>query len=157
MTADQRATAGRHSTLCRSKLRKLVLPRPRIIVTRKARGVLQMTDEGVEGAVLVMRRAEIAQAPMRLLRDAFFHRFGQPRFADARLSRDQHDPPVAGFGLFPATQQKLQLCVPADAGYSARAQRLNSAVHGVWAQRRPGVHRPGDASDLALPKVLKVE
>ena len=134
-----------------------MLPRPRIIVTRKARGVLQMTDEGVEGAVLVMRRAKIAQPPVRLLRDAFFQRFGQPRFADPRLGRDQHGLPVAGFGLFPAAQQKLDLFVPSDERCSARAQRLKSAFHGACAQRRPGLHRPGEAFDLALPEVLKVE
>ena len=104
----------RGSLVGREEEIELLLARLSIIVTRKARGVLQMTDERVEGAVLVMRRAKIAQAPVWLLRDAFFHCFGQPRFANPRISRDQHDPPVAGFGLVPATQQKLDLFFSSD-------------------------------------------
>ena len=92
-----------------------------------------MTDERVEGAVLVVRRTEIAQPMVRLLRDVLFQGLGQPRFADTGLGGDQHDPSIAGFGLVPTAQQELDLFVTPDERYAARAQSLEATRYDAFA------------------------
>jgi hypothetical protein len=77
------------------------------VVAGEPRGALQLADKGVERAVLIVRRAKIAQAGMRLALDMLRQRGGQARLADARLPGDQHHPPCAELRLLPAPQQGL--------------------------------------------------
>ena len=74
------------------------------VVAGEPRGALQLADKGVERAVLIVRRAEIAQSGVRLALDALRQRRGQARLADPRLAGDQHHPPFAGLRLLPAPQ-----------------------------------------------------
>src|SRR5215471_18541768 len=60
------------------------------IIVDKSGGVFELRNEGKEGAVLMMRRAEIPQAPLPLIRKALQQRFRQPRLADARFTGEQH-------------------------------------------------------------------
>jgi len=74
------------------------------ILAGKSGGVFKLGDEGIERAVLMVRRAEVAQARMRLGSDLLGERRSQPRFPDPRLARDQHDPAFTSFRLLPAAQ-----------------------------------------------------
>jgi hypothetical protein len=53
----------------------------------------------------VVRRAEQAQARVRLAAQPLEQRLRETRLADARLSRHQHDRAIAGLGLLPAALQ----------------------------------------------------
>src|SRR6516162_4340647 len=54
-----------------------------------------------------MRRAEIAQSAGLLGGDALDQRLGQPRLADARFGRNQHDPALAALSLGPPPQHRI--------------------------------------------------
>src|SRR5438876_2594007 len=74
-----------------------------------------------------MRRAEIADARMLLALESLVQHRGDPRLADTRLTRDQHDPAFAGLCLLPAAEQKLQLLLAPDQRRRAGSQRLEPA------------------------------
>ena len=74
------------------------------VIASEPRGALQLADKGVERAILIVRRAEIANPGVRLGLDMLRQCRGQPRLADARLAGDQHHPPCTGSRLPPATQ-----------------------------------------------------
>src|ERR1700738_2902587 len=76
--------------------------------------MFELGDEGVECAVLVVRRAEIAQPGMRLAFDVPGKCRRQPRLADARLAGNQHYPSFAAFCLLPAPPQQLDFLVAPD-------------------------------------------
>jgi len=56
------------------------------ILAREPGGAFELGDERVEGAVLVMRRTEIAQPRMRLAGEPVVQDAHQTRLADARLA-----------------------------------------------------------------------
>ena len=74
------------------------------VVASEPRGALQLADKGVERAILMMRRAEIAQSGVRLALDALRQCRGQARLADPRLAGDQHHTTFAELCLPPAPQ-----------------------------------------------------
>jgi hypothetical protein len=76
--------------------------------------VFELNDEGVERAVLVVRRAEIAQPGIRLGTDVLEKCRREPRLADAGLAGNQHHPPLAGLRLLPAADQQLDFLVAAN-------------------------------------------
>ncbi len=84
---------------------KLGQPRFRHVLAAEARGVLELGDEGMERARLMVRRAEIAQPRVRLARRLLQHRLRQARFADAGFADQYHHPALAGLGLLPAALQ----------------------------------------------------
>ena len=84
------------------------------VVAGESGGAFELGDEGIERAVLMVRRAEIAQARMRLVLDALGKRGGEPRLADARLAGDQHDPSFAALRLLPAADKQLDFLVTTD-------------------------------------------
>ena len=104
------------------------------VVAGEPGGAFELRDEGIERAVLVVRRAEIAQARMRLAFDVLGKRRGQPRLADARLAGDQHHPPFAALRLLPAAQQQLDFLVAPDERRLPRAQGLEPAYLAALAQ-----------------------
>jgi hypothetical protein len=52
-------------------------------------GALYLAHDRIKRAVRVLRRAEIAQARVRLGGEAFQQRGGEPRFPDAGLAGEQ--------------------------------------------------------------------
>jgi hypothetical protein len=77
----------------------------RPIVAGKPGSTIGLDAGGIERAVLVVRRAEIAQPRMRLAFDVRGKRRRQPRLADARLAGNQHHPSFAAFCLLPTPSQ----------------------------------------------------
>ena len=86
----------------------------RAVVVRESSGTLHLADDGVQRAVGVLWRAEIAQSRMRLRSNAFQHCSRQSRLADTRLARDQHHLAVAGLCLQPAPHQQFEFFVSPD-------------------------------------------
>ena len=80
-------------------------PRFRHVLAAEARGVLELGNERMERARLMVRRAEIAQPRVRLARRLLQHRLRQTRFADAGFADQHHHPALAGLGLLPAALQ----------------------------------------------------
>src|SRR5215831_1658239 len=105
----------------------------------------KLRDEGIERAVLMMRRAEIAHARVRLVLDTLRERGGKSRLADARLSGDQHHPPFAGLRLLPAAGKQLDFFVATDERRRPRAQGFEAAQHPALANDPPGRLRLGKA------------
>ena len=83
----------------------------------------------------MVRRAEIAQAGVRLGSDVLGKCRREPRLADARLAGDQHHPPFAALRLLPAAQQQLEFLVAPDERRLPRAQGLEAAYHPALAER----------------------
>ena len=107
---------------------ELVELRLRGVVVRKSGGAFHLTDDRIEGAVGVLRRAEVAQARVRFGGEAFQQRRRKPRFADAGLAGEQHHLAFAGLCLRPAPQQQFKFFFPPDKlGQAARVQRLEAA------------------------------
>src|SRR5262249_48602099 len=90
----------------------------------------ELHDDRAQSAVLVMRRAEVAQARVRLACDPLLEGGGQARLADARLARNQNDAPAAALGLLPSAGQQLELLPAADKRGQGRApvQRVEAAL-----------------------------
>ena len=125
---------------------------------RQSGGTFHLADDRIKRAVGVLRRAEIAQARVRLVGEAFQKRGREPRFADAGLAGEQHHLAFTGLCPRPTPQQQFEFFFPPDEGSQAgRVQRLEAALHGTCPQRRPGPHRPGDALEVLGPEVLKLE
>ena len=123
---------------------------------RQSGGTLHLVDDRIKCAIRVLWGTEIAQASVGLSGEAFHKRGGEPRFADPRLTGDQDHLTFAGLCPGPAPQQQFRLFLPADeAGQSACAQRLKTALHGTRPQRRPGLRRPGDPLEFLRPEVLQ--
>ena len=97
------------------------------IVARETGGAFELNDDGIERAVLMMRRAEIAQAGMGLGSDVLGERRREPRLADARLAGDQHHPSLAALRLLPAADKQLDFLLATDERRLPRAQGLEPA------------------------------
>ena len=107
---------------------ELVELRLRGVVVRKSSGTLHLADDRIKRAVGVLRRAEVAQARVRLGSEAFQQRSRQSRLADARFTGEQHHLTFAGLRLRPAPQQQFEFFFPPDKlGQAARVQSLEAA------------------------------
>ncbi len=115
------------------------------IIADKSGGVFELRDKRMERAVLVVRRAEIPQADMRLGSDILGERRRQPRLADARLAGDQHHPSLAALRLLPAADEQLDFLLAPHERRLPRAQRLEPACLAAFAQDTPGALRLGKA------------
>ena len=73
-----------------------------------------LRDHRIERAVLMMRRAEIAQTVCGSAVIRSDQRLGETGLANARLGGNQHHPPFAGLRLPPAAEQQIQFLVAAD-------------------------------------------
>ena len=76
-----------------------------VIIAHETSGAFELNDCGIERAVLMVRRAEPAQARAWLVLGRFVDSGSQARLADTGLARDQHDPAFARLCLFPAAKQ----------------------------------------------------
>src|SRR6516164_839738 len=110
----------------------------RSMAAREPGSVAELVYEREQGAVLVIGRAEIAQAQMRLGPEALRQCRGDARLADSGFARNQHDLAVPGLGARPAAQQQVDLFVAADErGQRRSAQCLKPARDGAWTHDQP--------------------
>src|SRR5579871_5698533 len=98
------------------------------------------------------RRAETAQADVRIIAQAVNHGLGEARFADAGLTRYQHDRAVTALYLLPAAHQKLDLLVATEQWRSGCAQRLEAAIDRARSNHSPDRHRVVEARDGDAPE-----
>ena len=87
---------------------------------------------------------------MRLSSEAFQQRSSQSRFANPRLTGEQHDLTFAGFRFGPAPQQQFEFFfTPDKLGHPARVQSLEAAFHRSLARNAAqALHRPCDALEV---------
>ena len=138
------------------ELRELDLGR---IFPRQARGAFQLRDGWVECAVLVVRRAEIAQSGVRLAREPLQERSGDARLANARLARKQYNLTLAALGSLPAPEQQFDLLLaPNQRRLAARGvQRLEAVLDRAFTEDTPGRYWFGKALHLDCTEVLVLE
>src|SRR5262245_2260862 len=103
----------------------------RIVVALEPGGALELADDRMERAIRAMRRAEVAQAEMRLAGN-FFEKSGrQARLSDSWLARQQHDSAAAARCPPPAAAQQLDLFLTSDQRRLAQPERLVAAIDRV--------------------------
>src|SRR5262245_4812481 len=102
-------------------------------------------------------RTEIAQPRVRFALDALRQHHAEARFADARLPRNQHHPPLAGFRLLPAPQQQIELFVATEQRRRLRAQRLEPAEDVAFPDNAPGALGFAKAGKLLRSEILDLE
>ena len=142
----------------RDQVRELAEPLLGRVVMREACGPFELRDKGMERAVLMVRRAEIAQPRVRPAFEPLAQRRGQPRFADARLARQQYHLPLARRGALPAAQQLVQFLLASDERRQrAGAQRLEPAFDRARPQRLPDRQRRREALDLDRAEIAQFE
>jgi hypothetical protein len=73
----------------------------------KSAGTLHLADDGIERAVGVPWRTEIAPAGVRLAGKAFQERSREPRFANAGFAGEKHHLAFAVLYSCPASQQQF--------------------------------------------------
>ena len=95
----------------------------------EAGGAFEVGDNRVEGAVLVMRRAEEAQADVQLAGKPLHHGLSEARLANAWFAGDEHYLALARFRLLPPPHEQRHLLVAADQRRSRRTQRLEPTLH----------------------------
>ena len=136
------------------QLAELLLDR---VIAGEPGGAFELEDERIERAVLMMRRAEIAHARVRLVLDTVRESGCESRLADARLTRDQHHPPFAALRLLPAVGKQLDFLVTTDERRRPRAQGFEPAQHPALANDPPGRLRLGKAGQRLRPEIGEVE
>src|SRR5258707_7350170 len=93
------------------------------------------------------RRAETAQADVWIIAQPLHRGLGEARFADAGLTRYQHDRAIAAFYLLPAAHQQLDLLIAAEQWRSGHAQGLEAAIDRARTDDSPDRHRVAEACD----------
>src|ERR1700751_3586280 len=99
-----------------------------------------------------MRRAETAQGDVGIIAQRIQRGLGKARFADAGLTRYQHDRAIAAFYLLPAAHQQLDLLIAAKQWRSGYAQGLEAAIDRARAHDSPDRHRVAEASNGHAPE-----
>jgi hypothetical protein len=100
-------------------------------------------------AVLMIGRAEIAQAEMRLGLELLLQCRDDARLAEAGFARDQHDLAVARLGARPAAQQQVDFLVTADQpGQRRSVQGLEPALDDTRTHHLPSRDRRDDSLHL---------
>ena len=128
------------------------------IFALEAGGAFELGDKGMERAVLMMGRREIAQPGVFLAFNPVAQGGGETRLADPGLATDQHHLPFASGGTAPAAQKKLDLLLPLDErGQRRRAQRLEPAQNAAFTNDAPGALRLGETRELLRSEILDLE
>ena len=117
----ERGILGRGRGLRQQSI-ELVELRLRFVVVHQAGGAFHLADDRIKRAVRVLRRAEIAQARVRLGGEAFQQRGREPRFADARLARQQYHLAFAGLGSATSAAAAIRILLPARRERSGRSR-----------------------------------
>src|SRR6516162_282386 len=104
-----------------------------------------------------MRRAEIAQQARLIGGDALDQRLGQPRFADARFGRKEHDPALAALSLGPPPQQQVKFLLAVDQWCLGGAQGGKPAFDAALADDAPGSRPAGKALQYLRSEILHLE
>src|SRR5215467_3684942 len=104
-----------------------------------------------------MRRTEIAQQAGLLGCDALDQRLGQPRFADARVGRKQHDPALAVLSLGPPPQQQAKFFLAADQWCLGGAQGDKPAFDAALADDAPRSVPAGKALQYLRSEILHLK
>src|SRR5215472_16999138 len=100
----------------------------------------------------MVRRAETAQTDVWIIAQPLQHGLGEARFADAGLTRYQHDRAIAAFYLLPAAHQQLDLFIAAEQWRSGYPQGLEAAIDPVRTDHSPDRHRVAEACDGYAPE-----
>src|SRR5215831_6141676 len=125
---------------------------------RKAGGSFHLADDRMQRAVRALRRAEIAQARVRLGSDVLEQRRSEPRFADPGLATKQHHLSFTGLCLGPPPKKQFKFFLTADKGGEvARMQRLETALYRTRPQCGPCPYWRCDSLKVRWPEVLKLE
>ena len=91
---------------------------------------------------------------MRLVAQTVAQGPEDPRLADARFSRQEHDLALARFCLQPAVEQQRHLTVAPDEWRQARGVlRLEAAFRRHFSDDPPDLHRLGEALDVMDPVI----
>jgi len=129
---EQCGVLGRSRSLSNQGI-ELVQLCSRFIVVHQSGGAFHLADDRIKRAVRVLWRAEIAQAGVRFDCDAFQKGYGETRFSNACLTREQHDLTFTGLCPGPAPKQQVHFFLAANKGGQAgRVQRLEATLHGTW-------------------------
>src|ERR1700741_5182327 len=99
-----------------------------------------------------MRRAETAQGDVWIIAQPICRGLGEARFADAGLTRYQHDRAIATFCLLPPAHQQLDLLITAEQWCSGYAQGLEAAIDRARAHDSPSRHWVAEAFDGHAPE-----
>ena len=129
----------------------------RPVIAGETGGAFELGDEGIERAVLMVGRAEIAQASMRLGSDLLGKRDREPRLADARLAGEEHYAPLAGLRLPPAAQQQIEFLATPNERRLPRAQCLEAAQHSALANDPPRRLRLGKPGKRLRAEIGEIE
>jgi len=76
----------------------------------------------------MVRRAEKAQAKMRLGRESLLQCRGDAGFADTGFARNEHDLAVAGLGARPAAQQQVDLLARPTSGVNVDPRKASNRL-----------------------------
>src|SRR5262249_951270 len=124
----------------------------------KACREFKLRNDGMEGAIHVMRRTEVAQPRVRLALECGHQAFGEARLADAGLSGEKHDPAFAELGLPPTPKQQIELFLPANQFRQLHgAPGIESADASCLAAHLPRLHRLGQPLHLGGTECAAVE
>src|SRR5262249_28644530 len=138
--------------------RQLVQPYLGRVLALEPGGAFELRDDRVECAISVVRRAEIAQAGVRLARDPLLQGGTEAGLANARLARKQHHAAFASFRAMPLAQQEVDLLLTPDERREHRPmQRLEPAFDGALANHLVGVDRPRKALHLDGTEIAAFE
>src|SRR5262249_41303087 len=118
----------------------------------------EVLDEREKGAVLVVGRAEMAQAQTRLAVEALFQCRGKARLTDAGVATAHDNLAVPCLSARPVPQQQIDLLIAADQrGQRRPAQRLEPAFDNALSQYLPTAHRLSAIGDLNGAELTVVE
>src|SRR5262249_60753070 len=118
----------------------------------------ELRDDRPKRVVGVVGPALVAQARMRLAGDALGESRRKAGLANPRLTRDQHNLPLALPGNAFAFQQEIDLVLATDEiGQTRRADRLEATLGNRHACDRPSRDRLSNTLDLVPAKVAEAE
>src|SRR4029079_18025495 len=123
------------------------------IVAPESGRPFELRDARVERRISVMRRAEQPKARVWIAAQALKDGLGDPRLADAWLSREQDDGALATLRLRPAAQEQITILSAPEERRRASAQRLERALGSARAQRLPCLDGLGEAFERDRPEI----
>ena len=128
------------------------------VVARETGGAFELGDERIERAVLVVRRAEIAQARVRLASDRA--RTAPRSAATCRCPARRRSAPPGLRRSSPAPSGAAAARVPRRARPAASLPERSASKRltiAAFAEHPPGVLRLGEAGERLRPEIVEVE